>query len=407
MREPLFEGARLVARRLREAGKEAYFAGGCVRDMLRGVPPKDYDIATDATPKEVQRLFKRTLAVGAQFGVVLVRLPGSLEYEVATYRADGPYADGRRPTEVSYSTKKEEDVARRDFTINALLMDPETREVIDVVGGRDDLANKLVRAVGEPERRFAEDRLRMLRAVRFAASLGFDIEPATLAGIRSHADAIDVVSKERVVAELLSMWNGPDPKRSIELLLDTGLFGPLFPSSIAKPAELLEWFGRLKDALQGLAPSSVPVIGFSLILDGLDRIDAVLRDLKLPREVIRGVSQVSSIRNRLLSHEGSLPDRLRVVIGEGWPRDRGYLFARGGLESVEPWDALRRELDARPLPELPIVTGQDLIDLGLQPSPRFKDLLSEVETAALERRVSNREEALALLLSLVSSIRET
>ncbi|MBI4819816.1 MAG: CCA tRNA nucleotidyltransferase [Deltaproteobacteria bacterium] len=403
MKDPLLEGARLVAKKLREHGFEAYFAGGCVRDTLRGYPPKDYDVATDARPEQVQSIFRRTLAVGAQFGVVLVRLPGKLEYEVATYRADGPYADGRRPTEVAYSTTKEDDVARRDFTINALLMDPESLDIIDVVGGRQDLEDRIIRAVGDAERRFAEDRLRMLRAVRFAASLGFEIEPTTLSGIRAHAHAISVVSKERIVSELLAMWNGPAPGRAIRLLDATGLFDALFPFASTERTALASWFDALPNARQGLAEGSVPIIGFSLLLEGTSaNVEAVLRELKLPRDTIRGVMRVHSIRELLLTRQGSEVDLLRPLISSDWPRDRAYLMARSGAEAVAPWDEARRALDEHPLPELPILSGQDLIGLGLAPGPRFKEILMAAEEAVLLREITTREQALEMAKRMLS-----
>src|SRR6184192_2632636 len=176
---PMEEAARKVVARLREDGHIAYFAGGCVRDMVRGLAPKDYDIATDARPEVVQKIFPRTYAVGAHFGVIVV-LENGFQFEVATFRSDGAYLDGRHPVEVHFATAKE-DAARRDFTINGMFFDPEKDEVIDFVGGRADLEARLIRAIGDPAQRFAEDRLRMLRAIRFATVLGFDIDSATWA----------------------------------------------------------------------------------------------------------------------------------------------------------------------------------------------------------------------------------
>jgi poly(A) polymerase len=177
-----------IVARLREQGHVAYFAGGCVRDLLRGVTPKDIDIATDARPEKVQKLFPRTYAVGAHFGVIVV-LQDGLQFEVATFRSDGAYVDGRRPESVTFATA-EEDAARRDFTINGMFFDPVPEQVIDFVDGRADLESRLVRAIGDPAQRFAEDRLRMLRAVRFATTLGFDIDPATWSALVNRAPAI-------------------------------------------------------------------------------------------------------------------------------------------------------------------------------------------------------------------------
>src|SRR3954452_16494735 len=195
-KSPMELSARRVIERLRQAGHVAYFAGGCVRDLLRGETPKDFDIATDARPEVVQKIFPRTYAVGAHFGVIVVLEKGR-QFEVATFRSDGAYLDGRRPIEVHFATA-EEDAARRDFTINGMFFDPEQDEVIDFVGGRADLERNLVRAIGDPAQRFAEDRLRMLRAVRFATVLGFKIDEKTWKAIVASAATITEISSERI-----------------------------------------------------------------------------------------------------------------------------------------------------------------------------------------------------------------
>ena len=242
-----------IVRELRSRGFQAYFAGGCVRDTLLGVAPADYDVATDATPAEVMRIFPETYAVGAQFGVVLVPLktPSQAQedwvgtqtslrqrrpsehpnyVEVATFRNDGTYTDGRHPDRVSYSKDPQEDVQRRDFTINGLLMDPlDSDRVLDFVGGRDDLKAGIIRAIGDAERRFAEDKLRMLRAVRFAARFGYSIEPATFAAIQRLAPGIQQVSRERVRDELTKMLTEGHARRAFELLDSTGLLREVLP----------------------------------------------------------------------------------------------------------------------------------------------------------------------------------
>src|SRR5688572_25076472 len=201
------EDALAVVRRLRDAGHVAYFAGGCVRDQLLGLDPKDYDVATDAPPDRVRQLFSNTQAVGAAFGVILVRQRKS-QIEVATFRTDGKYLDGRRPEGVVFTTA-EEDAKRRDFTINGLFYDPVEDKVIDYVGGRADLERRIIRAIGNPDERFAEDHLRVLRAVRFAARFGFDIEPATASAVQSHARHLPRISPERVAEELRLMLTPP------------------------------------------------------------------------------------------------------------------------------------------------------------------------------------------------------
>ncbi len=235
------EHATNIVRTLRQHGFQAYFAGGCVRDTLLGVTPSDYDVATDATPPEVMRIFPETYAVGAQFGVVLVPskddnlpAPAPSEHpnyvEVATFRNDGDYSDGRHPDQVRYSTDPREDVQRRDFTINGLLMDPlDGDRVLDFVGGRDDLRAGVIRAIGDPERRFQEDKLRMLRAVRFAARFLYVIDPQTFAAIRKLAPLIHQVSNERVRDELTKMLTEGHARLAFELLEASGLLHEVLP----------------------------------------------------------------------------------------------------------------------------------------------------------------------------------
>ena len=221
------KSARKVAARLREQGHIAYFAGGCVRDMVRGLTPKDYDIATDARPETVQALFPRTYAVGAHFGVIIV-LEDGLQFEVATFRSDDAYIDGRHPSAVHFSSP-EEDAKRRDFTINGMFYDPVAGEVIDLVGGQADIAAKLVRAIGDPAKRFAEDRLRMLRAVRFAAVLDYQIDTATWDALVANAPSINQISAERIRDELVRIFLSPNRVRGWDLLDASGLMRAVLP----------------------------------------------------------------------------------------------------------------------------------------------------------------------------------
>ncbi len=224
---PMETTARSLVDRLRAAGHIAYFAGGCVRDLLRGKIPKDIDIATDARPEEVQKLFTRTYAVGAHFGVIVV-LENGFQFEVATFRSDGAYLDGRRPTEVHFSSA-EEDARRRDFTINGLFFDPPNDAVIDFVGGRADLASRIIRAIGDPAQRFAEDRLRLLRAIRFASVLEFEIEPATWEAVVRAAPRISEISAERIREELVRILLSPQRVRGWDLLDSSGLMKHVLP----------------------------------------------------------------------------------------------------------------------------------------------------------------------------------
>ncbi|MCK6551919.1 CCA tRNA nucleotidyltransferase, partial [Myxococcota bacterium] len=316
-------GAREVAQKLRAAGYEAYFAGGCVRDVLRGETPKDWDVVTNARPPEVTKLFRRTVQVGAAFGVVRVLIGGDREYEVATYREDGGYTDGRHPDEVRYSTSKEEDVERRDFTINALLMDPETGEILDFVGGRRDLDARLIRAVGAPDARFGEDRLRMLRAIRFAARFGYAIEAETLAAIHRHASAIDAVSIERIVTELEGIFDARDPAHGFDLLVSTGLFQAVLPkidvADAAVRATLRERLARLPDEL---GPGERAEVAWAALWDlaKTDDLEADLRALKLSKRALRDIQRLLEKKGILVAPERARTyERMRLLVDDTAP----------------------------------------------------------------------------------------
>src|SRR2546423_13414278 len=227
MKSPMEQTGREIVRKLRAAGHVAYYAGGCVSDLLSGKPTEDIDVATDARPEMVQKLFPRTYAVGAHFGVIVV-LENEFQFEVATFRSDGAYLDGRHPVEVHFASA-EEDAARRDFTINGMFFDPEKEEVIDFVGGRADLERQLIRAIGDPAQRFSEDRLRMLRAVRFATVLGFEIDAATWAAVTANAQSITQISAERIREELVKIFLSPNRARGWDLLDASGLMGAVLP----------------------------------------------------------------------------------------------------------------------------------------------------------------------------------
>ena len=227
MKLPMEKVAREVAARLRESGHIAYFAGGCVRDMVRSLVPKDYDIVTDARPEDVQKLFPRTYAVGAHFGVIIV-LENGFQFEVATFRSDDAYIDGRHPSAVHFSSP-EEDAQRRDFTINGMFYDPVADSVIDFVGGCADIDAKLVRAIGDPARRFAEDRLRMLRAVRFATTLDYEVDKTTWEALVANAPSINQISAERIRDELIRIFMSPNRVRGWDLLDSSGLMRAILP----------------------------------------------------------------------------------------------------------------------------------------------------------------------------------
>lgn len=393
--EALREGADRVAEILREAGFQAYFAGGCVRDQLLGTPPKDYDIATDATPEQVAATFRRTVLVGAAFGVVKVLL-GRREYEVATFRTEGEYTDGRRPDEVAYATDPEEDVRRRDFTVNALLMDPREDRIVDFVGGQADLQAEVIRAVGDPFERFAEDRLRMLRAVRFAARLGFAIEPATQAAIEREAEHLRAVSVERIKAEIEGILKSARPGLGARLLAETGLLAPALPY-VADAAALEARWSRLPAATEGLDVEDRVIVGWALTFDGVEAraAEKTMRGLTFSKAQLRGAQALLSARAVLesMADEASA-DVVRLFAGDDAARNAAYQRALlGDGAMVEAAVRVQEDLRARPLPARPLLGGADLQAMGVKPGRHFKELLAAVDDAVLERRVVTKADA--------------
>jgi poly(A) polymerase len=387
---------------LREAGHKAYFAGGCVRDLLLGLEPTDFDVATSARPEEVMRLFRRTLAVGASFGVVKVLGPrGAGEVEVATFRSDGVYLDGRRPLSVTFSTA-ELDASRRDFTINGMFLDPTDGRVIDFVGGRDDLARKLLRAIGDSSARFAEDKLRLLRAVRFAARFGLEIEPATRAAISSMAAEVTTVSAERIAQELRKMLVHPSRTLAMRLALETGLVAAVLPPVAALDRDSWERTMRVLDVLpEGV---SFPLSFAALLIEvGREGVLSTSDRLKLANaerdravwlvEHRRSLAEPRTLREsklkRLLASDG---------IDELLALHRAYAQASGLDSSHVAFceDYIRTE-PAGPIDPPPLLNGHDLMEHGLRPGPRFARLLEEVRDAQLDRTIATKEEALALV----------
>jgi tRNA nucleotidyltransferase/poly(A) polymerase len=396
----LRRGADEVAAVLRAAGYEVFFAGGSVRDFVLGIDPKDYDLVSNARPEEVDRLFKRTVLVGAAFGVVRVLWKAGQEYEIATYRSDGAYSDGRRPDLVKYSDSKEEDVLRRDFTINALLMNPETDEVIDLVDGRRDLKAGLIKAVGEADRRFREDRLRMLRAIRFAARFGFTIEKETKKAICEHASQIGEVSKERIVMELHGIWTSSRPALGMSLMAETGLLASVFeflPRDLHQ--SLGERYHRLSSNQTLFSLDERFALAWSVLLDMSSSIQVAkrLREFKLSRSLQGMVLSILSAKDKVQSISSlSVADRVRVVRSEFFELYLGFLMAiEHESESViRDWRDVQADLVQSPLPPLPLVNGGDLAQLGHRPGPLFKKILTAVETEVFERRLTTKAEAI-------------
>jgi putative nucleotidyltransferase with HDIG domain len=435
---PRYDVAASIVRELQEHAYVAYFAGGCIRDALLKIPPKDIDIATSASPEQVQALFHRTIPVGIQFGVVRVRV-AEMEFEVATFRSDGIYLDGRHPSAIRFSTP-EQDAARRDFTINGMFYDPLSERVIDYINGREDLAGKLVRAIGQPSRRFAEDRLRMLRALRFAAVLGFEIEAGTWSAIRADAQEIAIISPERIRDELLKMLVNPNRLRGFDLLDQSGLLAVILPEIEAlKGCDQPEQFHPEGDVfvhtrlmLGLLAPeASGPQVLAVLLHDigkprvrsfdpvdqrirfnGHDRVGAemaekVMTRLRFPRYEIDQV--VDAVSNHMVFKDvrQMRPAKLRRFMARphfGIELELHRIDCAGSHGDLENYHFLinkESEFAREPLIPARLVRGDDLIAMGLAPGPRIGELLEAVQTAQLEGEIKTRMEALELLRTLL------
>jgi len=428
--EPL-ELARQIVARLQTRGHQAYFVGGCVRDMLLGQNPKDYDIATDARPEEVTALFPDSDLVGAHFGVVLVHESGA-QVEVATFRSDHTYVDGRHPVSVAFETDPRQDVLRRDFTINALLLDLDGGEVLDFVGGLKDLENRVVRAIGDPEKRFHEDHLRLLRAVRFAARLDYQIEAGTLRAIQRLHHLILKVSAERVRDELIRILTEGGARRGFELLDETRLLADILPEvaamkGVAQPPEYHPegdvWIHTLLLLEKLENPSATLAMGALLHDVGKPPTFRVAERIRFDGHVEKGVEMATAIMNRLrfssdqirqvtaliANHmrfkdvpqmkESTLKRFLRVEkFGEHLELHRlDCLSSHGHLEHYELMRQKWAHMPASELKPQPLITGQDLIAAGYQPGPAFARILAAVEDAQLESRIRTPEEAMALV----------
>jgi poly(A) polymerase len=436
------ELAEHICRTLRHAGHQAYFVGGCVRDLLLEREPADYDVATDASPERVQELFPQTLAVGAQFGVVMV-FDEQAEVEVATFRSDGGYSDGRHPDGVIYAKSPEEDVQRRDFTINGLLLDPEQGEVLDFVGGRRDLAAKTIRAIGEPARRFEEDKLRMMRAVRFAARFGYTIEPKTFAAIGEHAARIHQVSPERLRDECTKVLTEGAARRGLELLDKTLLLEHVLPEiarmkGVEQPPQFHPegdvWI-HTRLMLEQLPAGCSATLAWGVLLHDVGK-PPTFQPPGGPGERIRfdghvevGTRMAEQICQRLhfsnedkaqiaalVAHHLRFKDvfEMRVSTLKRFVRLPSFeehleLHRLDCLASHRNLDAylfVRRFLEETPPEQVRpprVLTGDDLIALGLPPGPLYKEILVAVENSQLEGGIRDRAQALAFVTKAFGS----
>ena len=432
-----------IVQTLRQRGFQAYLVGGCVRDLLLGREPKDYDVATSARPEQVMEIFPETYAVGAQFGVVLVpesavavnasteSAAKSRAVEVATFRSDLGYSDGRHPDEVRFSSDPREDVARRDFTINGMLLDPISGDVLDFVGGRKDLEAGIVRTIGDPERRFAEDKLRMLRAVRFAARFGYAIEPATFAAMQKLDEQIEVVSRERVRDELTRMLTEGQARRAFLLLDESGLLRHVLPEisamkGVEQPAEFhpegdvfvhtllllenlprpcpltLAWGALLHDVGKPptfrVAPDRIRFDGHVEV--GVKMAEEICRRLRFSNDeteqILALVDNHMRFGHATRMKESTLKKFLRMPeFDEHLALHRAdSLASHRNLSTYEFIQQKRSEIPVEKMRPAPLVTGEDLIAQGHVPGPKFREILSAVEDAQLEGRLTAREAAL-------------
>jgi poly(A) polymerase len=439
------EFAIAVLRRLRDAGYEALWAGGCVRDELLGLLPQDYDVATNATPEQVCRLFRRTAAVGESFGVIEVVGPqtpaGHLAVEVATFRSDVSYSDGRHPDAVVFSSARE-DALRRDFTINGMFFDPLTGELIDYVGGQKDLRDRILRAIGDPRLRFTEDKLRMLRAVRIAARFDLTIQPATQAAIQAMASQIRVVSAERIAGELRKLLVLPGRRQGVALLDDTGLADAILPELTPMKglpqglpcAPTGDLWQHVLLVLEYLGPSVSFPLAFAALLHDVGKPRTVGRTpdrytFYQHEHVGRRLASEIALRLKLSNYERERiewlvekhqylaeaprmrPSKLKQILVH--PGIRALLALHRAdalacartLEHVEFCEQRLREWSQADLNPPPFVTGYDLLALGIQPGPIFKRLLDAVREAQLDGTITSKEEALERIRRMLKEAR--
>ena len=430
------ELANRICRVLCDKGHQAYLVGGCVRDLVLGREPSDYDVATDAKPAEVQHLFPRSLAVGAQFGVIVVTENG-VQVEVATFRSDLGYSDGRHPDHVEYSKRAEDDVRRRDFTINALLMDPETGKVLDFVGGRDDLDAGIIRAIGDAKQRFQEDKLRMMRAVRFAARFRYAIEASTFSAIKKLAPQIGQVSAERARDELTKMLTEGAARRAFDLLDESGLLAHMLPEiarmkGVEQPPQFHPegdvWVHTLM-MIEHLEAGCSPTLAWGVLLhdvgkpatfkppsgpNGRIRFDEhvevgarmaieICRRLRFSNEETEQIAALVAnhlrFKDVLQMKDSTLKRFVRLNRFEEH-LELHRLDCTASHGNLENYEFVRRFLAETPPEQVRpprLLTGDDLITMGLVPGPSYKEILGAVEDAQLNGKIRNREEAVAFV----------
>ena len=426
---PIPSGALQIIEKLRSGGHQALLVGGCVRDWLMGRPPVDWDVATDADPAVVRGLFDRVVPVGAQFGVTLILLDDG-EYEVARLRRDGPYLDGRHPEEVEFADVVA-DAHRRDFTINGMFYDPVAGQTIDHVGGREDIAAGLIRAIGRPQQRFAEDYLRMRRAVRFAARLQFSIEPETFAAIRAGASNILQVSRERIRDELTAILTQGRAGAGMQMLLDAGLLAHILPEVVAmdgvpqppefhpegdvwthvklllddleKPSATLAWGALLHDIGKPKTMRRTDRIRFNgHDAAGAEMAADICRGLRMSNRETDRIVQLTAQHMRIGRAREMRPSKLKRMLRQPLFPELLELHRLDCLASHRMLDVYafcREQLAAADdcLRPQPLLTGADLIGMGYASGPSFREMLASLEDAQLDGSVADREQAIAFV----------
>jgi poly(A) polymerase len=420
-----------IVRRLQTAGFEAFWVGGCVRDFLLGREPQDYDIATNATPDQTETLFPKTIPVGKQFGVLLV-LEGGHQFQVATFRAEADYRDGRRPEKVQFSHARE-DAIRRDFTVNGLFFDPIANQLHDWVGGEKDLRAKVIRTIGSPEERFAEDHLRLLRAIRFAAQLDFNIEPQTFAAVQKHAEKIQLVSAERVRDELIKLFVPPHAAPGLTLLHESGLMPYVLPELVPTlmcdqspdyhpegtvfnhirlmlehlpnplPNESLPWAAILHDIAKPQTATRDPQTGLIHFYGhekmGAEAAEQLLQRLRFPRkqtdEIVAAVRHHMQFKDAPNMRKSTLR---RMLMRETFPLELELhrLDCVGSHRRLDIYNFLqeqRVQLNRQPHLKPPLLSGSDLIELGVRPGPQMGALLHELRDKQLADELTSANDA--------------
>jgi len=435
MGEKLRKNAEEIVRTLTENGYVAYFAGGCVRDMIMGIEPKDYDITTNAKPEEIKRLFKRTILVGAKFGVIVVVKDG-INYEVATFRSEIGYKDGRHPDEVIFTDEKE-DVKRRDFTINGLLFDSLKNRIIDYVGGKDDINNKIIRTIGNPFKRFNEDKLRMMRAVRLAMRFGFDIEENTFNAVKCKGFEISEISKERIRDELVKILTEGAAGRGIKLLDKAGMLKVILPEvadmkGVEQPKDfhpegdvfthtilmldlmenpsvelamgvLLHDVGKPKtfEVKDRIRFNEHTDVGIKLANDICKRLRFTTKEIEYILNLIKNhlkfkdvIKMKKSTLKRFLSMD-KFEEHLEL-------HRLDCLASHKNLANWEYCGKMMKEITIEEVKPERLINGDDLINAGFTPGPLFKEILNYIEDEQLEGRIKNENEAMNLVIQKFS-----